>query len=162
MKSKLSSICVVACCVALVVSVGCKKNAGSRAGLVPGAGVVMYNGQPVADAEIEMRPASEDQINSVAVGRTDEAGKFTLMTDRPGDGALPGKYKTVVKKTKETIDGMTREEYQEKNGKDATFDKNKLKIESLVPEKYSDPINTPLEVEIPAKGDKNITITLED
>ena len=109
-----------------------------------------------------MRPASEDQINSVAVGRTDETGNFTLMTDRPGDGALPGKYKTVVKKTRETIDGMTREEYAEKNGKDAVFDKNKLKTEYLVPEKYSDPINTPLEVEIPAKGDKNITITLED
>ena len=162
MKFKFSRLCLVACCVALVVSVGCKKNTGSRDGLVPAAGVVMYNGQPVADAEIEMRPVSEDQLNSVAVGRTDAEGKFTLMTDRPGDGAVPGKYKTVVKKTVETIDGMTRDEYAEKNGKDAVFDKSKLKTEYLVPEKYSDPINTPLEVEIPAKGDKNLTITLED
>ena len=77
MKFKLSHLCLVACCVALVVSVGCKKNTGSRDGLVPAAGVVMYNGQPVADAEIEMRPVSEDQLNSVAVGRTDAEGKFT-------------------------------------------------------------------------------------
>ena len=162
MKTKLSSLCLVACCVALVLTVGCKKNTGSREGLVPAAGVVMYNGQPVADAEIEMRPATETQVNCVAVGRTDEQGKFSLMTDRPGDGALPGTYKTVVKKVVETIDGMTKQEFQEKNGNDAQYDKNKVKTEYLVPQKYSDPLNTPLEVEIPAKGDTNITITLED
>ena len=35
-------------------------------------------------------------------------------------------------------------------------------ISHLVPAKYADPLNTPLEIEIPEKGDKNITITLED
>ena len=154
-----------ACCALLASCVGCKKDSGSRAGLVPAAGVVMYQGQPVADAEIEMRPESDTQPNCVAVGRTDTQGKFTLMTDRPNDGALPGKYKTVVKKQAQTINGKPREEYEKElreSGNDVVFDKNKIKTEDLVPSKYSDPINTPLIVEIPAKGDKNITITLED
>lgn len=154
-----------ACCALLACCVGCKKDSGSRAGLVPAAGVVMYQGQPVADAEIEMRPESDTQPNCVAVGRTDAQGKFTLMTDRPNDGALPGKYKTVVKKQAQTINGKPREEYEKElreSGNDVVFDKNKIKTEDLVPSKYSDPINTPLIVEIPAKGDKNITITLED
>ena len=153
-----------ACCALLACCVGCKKDSGSRAGLVPAAGVVMYQGQ-VADAEIEMRPESDTQPNCVAVGRTDAQGKFTLMTDRPNDGALPGKYKTVVKKQAQTINGKPREEYEKElreSGDDVVFDKNKIKTEDLVPSKYSDPINTPLIVEIPAKGDKNITITLED
>lgn len=147
-------------------SIGCGGASGSRNGLVKAEGVVTYQGQPVADAVIEMRPTDPNITNGVAVGRTDPEGKFSLMTDRPGDGAMPGSYKTVVKKEVETIDGMTREEYtaqQQADGvKDVTFDKSKIVIENALPIKYADPENTPLTIEIPAKGDKNITINLED
>lgn len=168
MKSNFRVLCVVLCCVLIACGVGCNRGrGGSRAGLVPASGVVMYKGQPVAGATIEMRPSTPEQINCVAVALTDADGKFTLMTDRPNDGALPGKYKTVVKKQVEMIEGMTREEYDNKRreegkGNDLYFDKSKLKVENLVPAKYSEPDGTPLEIEIPAKGNKNITITLED
>ncbi|MBR0226242.1 MAG: hypothetical protein IJL92_09315 [Thermoguttaceae bacterium] len=168
MKSTFRILCVTLCCVLTVCCCGCHKGGkGSRSGLVPAAGVVMYKGEPVAGATIEMRPSSPDQINSVAVGLTDPNGKFILMTDRPNDGAFPGKYKTVVKKQVEMIDGMTREEHDNKlrdegKGNDLYFDKSKVKVENLVPVKYSEPDATPLEIEIPAKGNKNITITLED
>ncbi len=151
------------CCAAI----GCGgAGGGSRDGLVKAEGVLTYQGQPVAEAIIEMRPAAEGVTNGVAVGRTDAQGKFQMMTDRPGDGAMPGQYKTVVKKEVETIDGMTREEYtkkQEAEGKkDVIFDKSKVKVESLLPTKYSDPETTPLTVEIPAKGSKTLAIELED
>lgn len=157
---------LVAFCAVAILAVGCKKGPASRPGLVKAEGIVMYNGQPVDGATIEMRPVDETVENCVAVARTDAQGKFAMMTDHPGDGAMPGKYKTVVKKQVEMIDGMTREEYVKANSKDGggdvIFDKNKIKTENLVPAKYADPLNTPLEIEIPEKGDKNIQITLED
>ncbi len=166
MKLNKLAITLLAFCAVAVVAVGCKKGPASRPGLVKAEGVVMYNGAPVDGATIEMRPVVEGTENCVAVARTDEQGKFAMMTDYPGDGAMPGKYKTVVKKQVEMIDGMTREEYVKANSKDGggdvIFDKSKIKKEDLVPAKYADPLNTPLEIEIPEKGDKNITITLED
>lgn len=146
---------------------GCAKSGGgSRDGLVKAEGVVMYQGAPVVEATIEMRPTDESITNCVAVGRTDAEGKFSMMTDRPGDGAVPGQYRVVVKKQVEMIDGVTREEYVKNKAadgaKDVQFDKSKLKTENLLPAKYADPLNSPLTVDIPAKGDKNISITLED
>lgn len=166
MKLNRFHFAIVALCAVALLVVGCNKNSGSRPGLVKAEGVVTYNGQPVADAIIEMRPVAEGAENCVAVGRTDEMGKFVMMTDRPGDGAMPGKYKTVVKKQVEMIDGMTRDEYvkaHDPDGKgDVIFDKNKLKLENLLPAGYADPVNTPLEIEIPEKGNKKIEITLQD
>ena len=64
------------------------------------------------------------------------------------------------------IDGMTRDEYVKANDKEGngevSFDKNKLKTEDLLPAKYNDPLNSPLEVEIPSGGIKNLEIKLED
>ncbi|MBQ9874159.1 MAG: hypothetical protein IJM30_06825 [Thermoguttaceae bacterium] len=154
-------------CATTFAIVGCGKGgSGSRSGLVKASGTVVYQGQPVAGATIEMRPVDESITNGVAVGLTDDKGVFTLTTDRPNDGALPGKYKTVVKKQVEMIDGMTKEEYLKEKNPDGnpefTFDKGKLKVEDTLPSKYSDPLNTPLEVEVPKGGSKTLEIVLED
>lgn len=155
-------------CALVISAVGCggAGGSGSRSGLVSAAGTVTYKGELVAGATIEMRPVDESITNCVAVGLTDEKGQFTLTTDRPNDGAMPGQYKTVVKKQVETINGMTREEYVKANDKDGHgevfFDKSKLKTEDLLPVKYADPINTPLVIEIPTKGSKKLEIVLED
>ncbi len=167
MKISKTIFCFAVLCASTIMLVGCGGGGGgSRAGLVDAAGTVVYNGELVADAVIEMRPVDETVKNCVAVGRTDAQGAFTLTTDRPNDGAMPGKYKTVVKKQVEMIDGMTREEYIKANDKEGNgeviFDKDKLKTENMLPAKYSDPINTPLEIEIPSGGNKKIEIVLED
>ncbi len=163
--NRFNLVLAVFCAIAFLV-VGCNQKSASRAGLVKAEGVLTYNGQPVSDATIEMNPVVEGAESCVAVARTDEKGKFVMMTDRPDDGALPGKYKTVVKKQVETIDGMSREEYEKAHnpeGRDDFYiDKNKLKKENLLPAKYADPLTTPLEIEIPEKGNKKIEITLED
>ncbi len=154
-------------CALTVALVGCgSSGGGSRSGLVKASGILTYNGQPVDGATLDFRPMDESVQNGVAAGFTDEKGMFSLMTDRPGDGALPGKYRVSVKKQVEMIDGMTRDEYVKANDKEGngevSFDKNKLKTEDLLPAKYNDPLNSPLEVEIPSGGIKNLEIKLED
>ena len=154
-------------CALTVALVGCgSSGGGSRSGLVKASGILTYNGQPVDGATLDFRPMDESVQNGVAAGFTDEKGMFSLMTDRPGDGALPGKYRVTVKKQVEMIDGMTRDEYvkaHDKEGKgEVSFDKNKLKTEDLLPAKYNDPLNSPLEVEIPSGGSKTLEIKLED
>jgi len=166
---KINKFCLVVLALCALTSsfVGCgAKGGGSRNGLVAAAGVVTYNGAPVEDAVLEFR-STEGVENSLAAGRTDAKGAFTLMTDRPDDGAFPGKYKVTVKKEVEKVDGMTREEYKEKNapegGKDEfIIPKDLIVVEQLLPLQYSDPENTPLEIEIPAKGNKKIAIDLKD
>ena len=157
------AILIVAICA--LSFVGCNKS-GGRAGLVPVQGTLVYNNEPVADAIIEMRPADATMENVVSVGRTDPQGAFTMMTDRPGDGMLPGRYKTAVIKEVEMIGNQTLEEYKkEKNPNDEPefkYDKSKVVLKSLTPAKYADRENTPLIVEIPKKGDKNLLITIED
>ena len=100
----MKKIAFFTACFAALFCVGCGgSKSGSRAELVPAAGVVTYNGEPVADATLEFRSAT-DVPNSLAAGQTDAEGKFILTTDRPNDGALPGSYKVVVKKEVQTID----------------------------------------------------------
>ena len=158
----LALVCAIIC-----VAGGCEKSgAGSRSGLVKAAGVLKYNGSPVAGATIEMRPVDESITDSLAVALTDEKGAFVFMTDRPGDGAFPGKYRASVTKQTETIEGKPKEEYLKEHDPQGTgeffYDKSKVVVEDLLPKKYADPLNSPLEIEIPEKGNKNIEINLED
>src|SRR5262245_16942823 len=59
---------------------------------VPVTGTVTMNGQPATDAEVIFTPSK----GRVASGTTDAAGKFTLSTNKPGDGAVPGDHKVTV------------------------------------------------------------------
>ena len=97
-------------CALTVALVGCgSSGGGSRSGLVKASGILTYNGQPVDGATLDFRPMDESVQNGVAAGFTDEKGMFSLMTDRPGDGALPGKYRVTVKKQVEMIDKQNQE-----------------------------------------------------
>jgi hypothetical protein len=72
---------------ALVTLVGCRQSE-----TVPVTGTVTLNGQPAADAEVIFTPSK----GRVASGATDAAGRFTLSTNQPGDGAVPGDHKVTV------------------------------------------------------------------
>ncbi|MFM7289642.1 MAG: hypothetical protein ACKO6B_00225 [Planctomycetia bacterium] len=50
------------------------------------SGVVTYKGAPVADAIVSFKPKNRP----MAIGRTDESGRFTLNTFAKGDGAVKG------------------------------------------------------------------------
>src|SRR5262245_39633386 len=57
-------------------------------------GVLKLDGKPVAGAVVGFHP--EAAGGKPAFGTTDAEGAFRLTTERPGDGALPGKYKIVI------------------------------------------------------------------
>jgi hypothetical protein len=66
--------------------------AGCGPGTAPVNGTITYKGQPVADAIVIFTPSSGGTNAKIARGMTDAQGKFTLGTDEPGDGAVPGEY----------------------------------------------------------------------
>jgi hypothetical protein len=59
---------------------------------VPVTGTVMLNGQPAANADVLFTPTK----GRLASGSTDAAGRFTLSTNKPNDGAVPGDHKVTV------------------------------------------------------------------
>jgi hypothetical protein len=59
---------------------------------VPVTGTVTLNGQPATEAEVLFTPTK----GRMASGQTDAAGKFTLSTNKPGDGAVPGEHKVTI------------------------------------------------------------------
>jgi hypothetical protein len=60
---------------------------------VPVSGTVTYKGQPVADSNVIFTGAGGGEAaGKTATGRTDAQGNFTLGTDAPADGAVPGDY----------------------------------------------------------------------
>lgn len=69
------------------------------AGCTPGPtrqrGVVTVDGVPLAKASVTFIPT--DDTKRPASGTTDEDGRFELMTLNPGDGAMAGEYKVIVK-----------------------------------------------------------------
>lgn len=77
-----------ACAVLLGTITGC------GAGLVPVSGTVTLDDKPLANATVMF--AHEDPAGRDAHGITNDQGVFTLSTQRPGDGALPGSYKITV------------------------------------------------------------------
>ena len=76
--------------VALSAGIGC---GGKPLGI---KGKVTRDGQPVAGATVDFVP---EDAGRPAVGTTDKDGKFSLSTYKPGDGALRGEYRVVIKKT---------------------------------------------------------------
>lgn len=85
------AMCRVGFGLMLLLVVGC----GSR--YVPVSGTVVYpDGTPARELKggaVEFQ-AVDEPIS--ARGSIDEEGRFTITTENPGDGALPGKHKVVV------------------------------------------------------------------
>jgi hypothetical protein len=64
-------------------------------GLVPVEGVLRYNDQPLAGAEIVFHPVSEGP-GWMPVAVTGPDGSFRPATREPGDGIPPGRYRLTV------------------------------------------------------------------
>lgn len=88
---------------AVVLAVGCSDGGRER---FPVHGRVTFNGKPVAEAMVvfhRQAGVSDDRQKPIAV--TDPNGTFALTTDRPGDGAAPGKYAITVELRAERMVG---------------------------------------------------------
>jgi hypothetical protein len=59
---------------------------------VPVRGTVMYKGKPVPNGTVTFIP----ETGHHATGEIRPDGSYTLTTFKPGDGAVPAKYKVVV------------------------------------------------------------------
>jgi hypothetical protein len=87
-------------------------------------GRVSLAGKGLSHATIQLIPDEKKGTTApTGAGQTDEEGRFQITTPPHGDGAVPGHYKVTVSAY---------------SGK--------------VPQRYSDPVKTPLSVEVPAAG----------
>lgn len=143
---------------------GCGKR--GLKGLVSCSGVVTLDGAPVEGANILFATKGSGAKSASASAITDAEGKFQLMTVESGDGAFPGEYRVSVMKTNSTYQGIPLREWQEKNKDPKTgqpskeYNKDKVKIEYIVPEKYSDVMKSGLEYTIPTSGAPEIKLEL--
>ncbi len=127
MKRPLPTIlclALLACCIA-----GCS-GGGPDVEMVPVSGTVHFADGTVPQGEIatvnfEPIAGGPNQRRKLAFGEIQPDGSFRMTTVEPGDGVIAGKYKVV-------------------------FDvrKNNLDVESLVPDKYTKPETTPIEVTV--------------
>jgi hypothetical protein len=158
----LSLIPTVAACV------GC----GDDSGLprrYPVSGTVTYNGKPLEKGNINFAP---DGPGGRAAGGTIIDGKYSLTTQEPDDGAVPGKYKvSVVAKATDAskvdlkIKGATTEEA--KKAMAVVFPqkvaaKAAAAGKSLIPAKYNLPETSGLTYEVKPQSNTGADFDLKD
>jgi hypothetical protein len=81
--------------VVLVGLAGCAKD--SADGVYPVRGKILYNGRPVANAQVTFHPVNDATPKGVRpVGKVDKQGQFALTSFKDGDGAPAGEYRVTV------------------------------------------------------------------
>lgn len=119
---------------------GCSKKSdkwtAGRPPVYPASGIVLLNGEPVADATITFQPVDPSGKGGSAL--TDSSGYFQAQTFDPGDGLTEGVHNVAVRKTKMVDrDGNVVEEIREPGGivekdflpkKYGNFDKSGLQV----------------------------------
>jgi hypothetical protein len=146
----------------LLASAGCGGSGGSSLeGTVPVSGVITYQGRPLADAAVTLVPsATDNQAARGAFGRTDEDGRFLLMTAQPGDGVLPGNYKVTISKI------AAEPEEAPSTGDADYFDPETARPPApavpLVPPKYSSAKTTDLTAEVADESGVELVFDLKD
>ncbi len=112
---------------------------------VPLAGVVMYKGSPVADADIVFYPAKGPAGNA----KSDAKGAFQIKTNGQAGG--------VVGQNKVTVAAAGTSTIPPSDGRATEF-MNK----STVPAKYSSETTTDLVVDVPSAGNSTLQLELKD
>jgi hypothetical protein len=143
--------------VVCLAALGCegKGPGGDVLSTVPASGTVTFEGTPLESYSVTFQPAvTSGEAHRPATGQTDAAGKFTLGTNAPGDGAPPGKYKVgVAFNPTTTLDSASASPAEIA----ASMPKEKVKL----PLKFRDPQKSGVELEIPAGGSSELKIELK-
>ena len=150
------------CIVALLFSVllaGCSGDSGSKT--IKASGIVMYKGQPVADASVAF--LGDGKVRP-AVAVTDEDGVFVLTTSRSGDGAVPGVHTVTVSKIVDPPkkSGSGDSLSMEDAALAAQSSPEETKTLYLVPEKYSMAETSGLSFTVESGAENYFEIQLED
>jgi hypothetical protein len=106
-------------------------------------GTVTYRGKPVEDAGVSfmpkgMRPAS---------ARTNAEGRFQLMTFVGTDGAAAGEHVVCISKLVPAP---------------STKDEPYKMAKNILPERYGNPLKSPLKAKVTAAGPNDFTFDLTD
>jgi hypothetical protein len=120
---------------------GCGSSDPNAIKAVPASGTVTFKGSPVDEGTIGFLPEK-----GRAASGTVKDGHFVLSTYGEGDGAIPGKHKVTVVATRQKAASGKR-------GDEGA-------VIYLVPQKYSDPDTSQLEVEVPASGSGDLKVEL--
>ena len=140
-----------------LVMTGCGAGSDPRhKDLVPASGTVSYKGEPVEGATIIFYHEDASIQGGSTISEAD--GKFALRTFS-GLGALPGNYKVTVVK-EEVLNPLSPEEIERLEREDKV--PPPLQIKSHLPQKYRLKTSTPLDITIPAGGNKEIKLELTD
>ena len=120
--------------------------------VVPVSGVVTWQNKPLEYFQVTLLP---DDGGRAAVGVTDAEGKFTLGTNKLGDGAAAGPCKLAVVfvgPPSANADGL----------EEGIDDPRKLPKPSVkIPAKYSNPETSGLAETIPPRGTSELKLSLE-
>lgn len=121
---------------------------------VPVSGKVTLNGMPCpAGAMVMLVPVAGGRPST---GPTDAAGRFMLSTFGEKDGAVPGEHYVGVTLAKSDGPAATVDEYNT-----GTIEgQNQPKTKWIVPEKYSNPQGSGIQVTIPEEGTDALEIPL--
>ena len=134
--------------VLIALVVGCGPPPVELEKTVPASGVLTYKGRPLQHHTVVFFP---DDQRRPAMGRADAEGKFTMGTNKPGDGAPPGKHKITVFYVSPEANVIT--------APGTTAPSTPPKVVS--PSKYADAETTNLTIEIPATGATDLKIDLK-
>ncbi len=135
--------------VLFIMAAGC----GDSGGRVTLRGTVKLDGQPLANATVHF--IAQDSGGKDALGTTDADGMFRLSTFKPGDGALPGKYKVVVRPPgpEEDTDVVATTPMGPMEAMKAMASRKPSRPSVIIPPRYSNPNQTILVQDVPASGD---------
>jgi hypothetical protein len=117
---------------------------------VPAGGTVTVHGQPVEAATVVFVTERAGRFYN-AMGQTDAAGRFTLQTFRPRDGAVPGTHRVRIEK-------LTFTEKPANLPPEASFTPVET---SHLPKKYRSPETSGLTVEVREQGPNEFVFDLE-
>jgi hypothetical protein len=146
--------------VAVASMVGCGPAAPKT---VPGSGVVLMDGKPLEGASVNLY--SDD--GTVASGKSDAAGKFTLKTTigvNTYDGVKVGKHKVAIAKT--TNAGAKEDGEEPKDSKEMATRMGgsmtgSVKQTFIVPAKYNTPTRSGLECDVPEGGTDKLSFDIK-
>jgi hypothetical protein len=127
------------CLLALLIS-GCGE---TKPPVAEVSGTVTLDGKPMELVHVEFWP----EVGPRAFGKTDDSGKFTLVTDdRTQNGAPPGRTKVAIRDT-----AHMKDDYIDEGGDFVDMSNGR---KSRIHTKYYDAHNSPITVEVKA-GEKN-------
>lgn len=158
---------VLAAALTLMLAAGCSQSDDvEREKTVPVSGTVTYKGAPVADASVGFVPDAPPGPNPPgrgAFGRTDDQGRFQLMTFVAGDGVVPGNYKVTVTKVEgDTSAPQAEEGSDDYDDPEAAGGSKPTEPKHLLPEKYADFRKSDLTASVKDGDPQEFTFELTD